>query len=506
MWRIFRSNSVFRVQHYRESLSLSSSSSSSRWNTNNGGVITVAAAVILTYDSGDNSGQQQQKQQSSIRHSSSFNFCFTRNESAVQCEEQASSSTLKATKEERKKKLTQTFRQRKLSLKDGAGDNAVYSTTTEIDEKESDLQFINKNCSFSPKKVATYSCHGLEPHLIELEEENDENTNTTIGTSFISNLIGYTATPDNTITRNNATRRRCKITTTQKINQDRAHVINAYGKHDKTALFGVYDGHGKKGEHIAEYTMNALSEKLQAHPKYTTTTNDNEQIASALREIFCEIDKEVELQSYSKDSGSTACVALLRNSRLWIANVGDSRAVLAQKQNHVNTKDIHKDAVATTTNPKLCAINLTKDQTANDPQERIRIIDSGGYVTTPEDKTLPARVWLNRKCSMLGLAMSRSIGDHLLKKVGVIAEPVVETYEVKDGDEFLIIASDGVWEFVSSTEAVQIIQRCFDDGHGASEACKELIRVAMQKWKEKEGNYRDDITAIVVCLRDVWDT
>jgi len=71
--------------------------------------------------------------------------------------------------------------------------------------------------------------------------------------------------------------------------------------------------------------------------------------------------------------------------------------------------------------------------------------------------------------------------------------------------QFFIIATDGVWEFVSSTEAVQIVGTCFEQGMSASDACKELIRVAMGKWKDREGDYRDDITAIVVRLDGILD-
>eukprot|EP01083_Nonionella_stella_P110219 322356_1 len=122
----------------------------------------------------------------------------------------------------------------------------------------------------------------------------------------------------------------------------------------------------------------------------------------------------------------------------------------------------------------------------------------------PQEEGLPARIWLDEQCSQIGLAMSRSIGDHALKDVGVIAEPKVYEYKIGDNDEFFIIASDGVWEFISSKEAVTIIQSCFDNGMGANEACEVLIKEAMNKWKEKEGDYRDDITAIIVRLRDLW--
>lgn len=182
------------------------------------------------------------------------------------------------------------------------------------------------------------------------------------------------------------------------------------------------------------------------------------------------------------------------------------------------------------------------------------------FVTMPpkEAEDLPARVWLDKDCSHNGLAMTRSIGDHSLKKSGVIANPVVTQYRLDNEDKvrvllklffisnlilsivffkitivicifiyplpflthvsttlpislqtflakFIIIASDGIWEFMSSSEAIHIVQQCFEKGKGASDACNELISVAMKKWKEEEDDYRDDITAIVVKLDGLWE-
>jgi len=105
--------------------------------------------------------------------------------------------------------------------------------------------------------------------------------------------------------------------------------------------------------------------------------------------------------------------------------------------------------------------------------------------------------------------MARSIGDHAVKGVGVIAEPVVETHELEEEDEFVIIATDGVWEFISSEDAVEIVAgHLYNEGKdekgGASLACEALIKAASEKWHEHEGDYRDDITAIVIRLKDLW--
>ena len=215
--------------------------------------------------------------------------------------------------------------------------------------------------------------------------------------------------------------------TEKKINQDRGMVIYPYtnGEDQKisnkrTALFGTYDGHGEQGEYLAEYTMNALSEKLKKHPSYWNGSS----IADAFHDTFLEIDDELKAIELLKPShsGSTACVVLLQDMKIWVANIGDSRAVLARKG-------------GTGTSEELVTIELTKDQNASDEMEKQRIIRSGGFVTPPQGEGLPSRIWLDDECTQIGLAMSRSIGDHALKDVGVIADPVVQEYELSENDQ-----------------------------------------------------------------------
>ena len=93
--------------------------------------------------------------------------------------------------------------------------------------------------------------------------------------------------------------------------------------------------------------------------------------------------------------------------------------------------------------------------------------------------------------------MSRSLGDHAVSDIGVSAEAEMTQSEIVDSDRCLILASDGVWEFITSQEAVDIVYKHRKD---ATAACKALIKESARRWKETEGNYRDDITAIVVFL------
>jgi protein phosphatase 2C family protein 2/3 len=372
----------------------------------------------------------------------------------------------------------------------------MYSTEFEPSEQQnSSIQAIPNNeilnPPFPPHQVGTYSCHGIEPHpyivYTKGEKAIDQNA-----LSFFDRIFGSKSST-------NYSSARVITVSEKKINQDRGHVIYPYGSHDQTALFGVFDGHGECGEMLAEYTMNALCDKLNSHP--CCHDDDFKDLDQAFTDIFHEIDEEVKNKDDFKSthSGSTACVVLLRGDSVWVANVGDSRAVLAQSRRSNSSTSDSSDG------PTLTAVDWSEDQNTKDEVEKLRVIQSGGFVTMPQEEGLPSRVWLDEECTQIGLAMSRSIGDHALKNVGVISEPKVYEYKVTDDDEFFIIATDGVWEFISSHEAVTIIQSCFDMGMGASDACEVLIKEAMDKWKEMEGDYRDDITVTVVRLKDLWD-
>jgi len=80
---------------------------------------------------------------------------------------------------------------------------------------------------------------------------------------------------------------------------------------------------------------------------------------------------------------------------------------------------------------------------------------------------------------------------------------VVSFHDVGKNDLFLILATDGVWEFVSSEKAVEIVATNLHKG--SSKACQHLIEAAADRWHQEEGDYRDDITALVIRLQDLWE-
>ncbi|CAI5976924.1 unnamed protein product [Closterium sp. NIES-65] len=208
------------------------------------------------------------------------------------------------------------------------------------------------------------------------------------------------------------------------------------------------------------------------------------------REAVCgafeAVDHEVKLHPAVDPliSGSTAVVAMVQHDHLFLANLGDSRAVLARRAHSPASWDAtsaadvapcHSATSAnatgpTTTSPAHCqrdqsdqpschaleALALTSDHKCSDPTEAARIRKTGGRVEALEDEKHVQRIWLPNEIAP-GLVTSRAVGDFLLKGFGVTCEPDVTVLPVDDGDEFVILATDGVWDVLSHEEAVSIV-------------------------------------------------
>ena len=309
--------------------------------------------------------------------------------------------------------------------------------------------------------VGTYSCHGIEPVFDYEGDDGDDQHHFKLPA--------------------------CAA----KINQDRGGVAFPYANNSRMAIFAVYDGHGEGGEHIAQYALHEIPKRLEQHEDFLKGGFE-----AAFKDVFVNVDRDLTLiqDITPMYSGCTACVVLLKDKELFLANAGDSRAVMAQKQ-------------IQPFGPAQCvykSVDLTVDQNPDSPGEQERIESMGGFVSPPPEEGLSARVWLDSQFRQFGLAMSRSIGDHAVKSVGVIACPVVTHYEITPDDDFIIIATDGVWEFLSSQQAVDLVAQELENGKGSSEACQCLIEAAAAMWHEHEGDYRDDITALVVRVKELW--
>ncbi|CAH8383968.1 unnamed protein product [Eruca vesicaria subsp. sativa] len=198
--------------------------------------------------------------------------------------------------------------------------------------------------------------------------------------------------------------------------------------------FGIYDGHGCS--HVASRCKERLHELVQEE----ALSDKNEEWKKMMERSFTRMDKEAvrweetvmsanckcELQTPNCDAvGSTAVVSVITPEKIVVANCGDSRAVLCR-----NGKPVP----------------LSTDHKPDRPDELDRIQEAGGRVI----------YWDGPR--VLGvLATSRAIGDNYLKPY-VSSEPEVTVTDRTEEDEFMIIASDGLWDVVTNDAACAMVQ------------------------------------------------
>ena len=250
------------------------------------------------------------------------------------------------------------------------------------------------------------------------------------------------------------------------------------------SYFGVYDGHG--GRQIVDFLEDALEANIAIELKET----DDATIEERLSRAFGITD----MQSRKLDivaSGATAVAALLESSadgkvrKLYVANVGDSRAVLVTSKPPAAPAAV---AAAAEHEPPSSsgyyARRLTYDHRAEDETEQARIQQAGGFIA---------------RGRVLGiLAVTRSFGDHGMKDF-VVAEPYTTATALDEATcgecPILILACDGVWDVMSDQEAADmLVQRWREKGGPDADAAQFLVKTAI-----KRGS-ADNITAIVVYL------
>jgi serine/threonine protein phosphatase PrpC len=93
--------------------------------------------------------------------------------------------------------------------------------------------------------------------------------------------------------------------------------------------------------------------------------------------------------------------------------------------------------------------------------------------------------------------MSRSFGDKKAKSCGVIPYPDIIEFNLFNNDsKYMVLCSDGVWEFISNEEVMEIGNKYYNKNN-INDFCNELLKRSTEIW-ESEENYMDDITIVIV--------
>ena len=273
-----------------------------------------------------------------------------------------------------------------------------------------------------------------------------------------------------------------------KVNQDSFLVLqNQYNFKDFN-IFSVMDGHGANGHLVSRFVTKYFTSFFKNNKKMNQSNSNEDSICYRLKKNNYDIVKKVfrhAERDISKNSdidanfSGTTCVMLFQvGEKLICANVGDSRAILVKGNNEI--------------------IPLSIDQKPDDPEETKRIVENGGEISQFEEdgeKSGPFRVWKKGE-AYPGIAMSRSIGDLIATTLGVIPEPKFIEEKVDKDCKFIVLASDGVWEFLDNKAVTDIVMNYYkkNDPEGA---CKELIKKSTEWWNQ-EDIVVDDITVVIV--------
>ena len=277
----------------------------------------------------------------------------------------------------------------------------------------------------------------------------------------------------------------------EKQNQDNFFIYSNFNNNPTNIYMGVCDGHGDFGKEISSFLVTnlplVLGNFLRIFNIKDISSSDNVTLLPIVKNSFKQINKNIllEKQIDSTLSGST-CVSLIYTpKKVFCINLGDSRCIVGRFDGQNWTS---KD--------------LSVDHKPEIESEKERIIQNGGIVRQSKDEDGeflgPQRVW-RQDVEMPGLAMSRSFGDQIAHQLGVICEPEMVEYELNEEDKFLILASDGIWQFISSQECVDIVKDYYIS-ESYKGALKHLYKESCQRWIDEEESI-DDMTLIIVFFK-----
>ncbi|KAK6793405.1 hypothetical protein RDI58_006858 [Solanum bulbocastanum] len=273
---------------------------------------------------------------------------------------------------------------------------------------------------------------------------------------------------------------------------------------------GIYDGHG--GPETSRYINDHLFQNLKsfAAEQNSMSVDVIRKAFQATEDGFCSVvAKQWPMKPQMAAVGSCCLVAVICNGILYVANLGDSRAVLGRLVRATG---------------EVLAIQLSAEHNAC--FESVRQELHSMHPDDPQIVVLKHNVWRVKGL----IQISRSIGDIYLKKPEYNREPLyakfrlrepfkrpilssdpsITVQELEPHDQFLILASDGLWEHLTNQEAVDIVQNSPRSG-----SARRLVKTALQEAAKKREmrysdlkkidrgvrrHFHDDISVIVVFL------
>ena len=196
----------------------------------------------------------------------------------------------------------------------------------------------------------------------------------------------------------------------------------------------VFDGHG--GEDVSRRGSDRLHAILAARW-------ESEPAADALTAAFKAFDVEVA----DEKAGAVAAVSVLQGEWLSVANVGDCHALVVSESGH----EI-----------------VTQDHRLTNREEYDRVVAAGAKIRGPY-MCLPGG---------RGLMTTRSFGDVAFKQIGQTAEPAIATRAMGPRDHWIVLGSDGVWDFLAAEAVAAIVRPASTASDAADQLLEEVLAVS----------------------------
>ena len=266
------------------------------------------------------------------------------------------------------------------------------------------------------------------------------------------------------------------------------------------------DGHGSNGHLVSNFIKDKINQyfnditfyfrKIKPKDKLLLKYPDNildlilkkleKNNYQKIKDFYRIVDESLsskEVVFDSNFSGSTCIILFQIRNKIISSNVGDSRALLIKENKEI--------------------IELSNDQKPEEENEKKRIEIMGGIVSQCNDlyddgkEGGPFRIWM-KGCNYPGLAMSRSIGDKIAHSIGVINEPEIIIFNLDEKSKFIILGSDGVWQYLNNKEISDIIFE--EKEYIGDNLCKKIIKKAKDKFIENDNCVVDDISITLVFI------
>ena len=369
-------------------------------------------------------------------------------------------------------------------------------------QKEISSHLSDKNYLTNPNQMYLYN-YNEKQFLNKIQNNNLINRNLTNSQTILNELINQKDI-DETYNKFDATGlvKNYAILTlpgkdtsgNQKTNQDSFIFKTNINNIKNFNIFGVLDGHGPDGHYVSKFASEFISSLLSNHPEikplldpdkiYKKLKDNNYKI---ITKTFIETDNQLKKASFdSSESGCTCSLIINIGKHIICANTGDSRAIVVFSENGENNVNFFK------------GLPLSVDYKPEIPEETKRILMCGGEVRQLKNELGeyigPYRVWA-KNGDYPGLAMSRSIGDLKGKNIGIIPDPGILEYDLSEKTKYIVVCSDGVWEFLENDIVKDIGKKYYIDNN-PSGFCQELVSQSLNLW-EKNDIVVDDITAVV---------